>query len=158
MSDGLFVKFSISFRHHSFSTTQNTMPSVTLGRKRPLDAIVTDGARQNKKVKFTDDGEAVVVKSATPTTTHSSKVKPDYSKVTKRSDRNDGASTKDTHASMLIAEDIDFPRGGGSSLTPLEHKETRAEGVREAEMEIFKVSNSALSHPFVHLTRFMAGE
>jgi len=43
-------------------------------------------------------------------------------------------------------------------LTPLEHKETRAEGVREAEMEIFKVSHSTLSHPFVHLTGFIAGE
>jgi hypothetical protein len=123
------------------------MPSITLGRKRPSEAIILDGARQNKKVKFTEDGEAVVVK-ATPVSassaTHSSKVKPDYSKVTKRGDKNAPQSrggTKDanTASSILNTEDIDFPRGGGSTLTPLEHKEMRAEGMKEAEMEIFKV-------------------
>lgn len=119
------------------------MPSVTLGRKRPSEAIVADGTRQNKKVKFTDDGQAVVVK-ATPTTTAPSKVKPDYSKVTKRTEAKDAHEGR---TSMLIAEDVDFPRGGGSSLTPLEHKEMRAEGAREAEMEIFKVSQCVFTPP-----------
>jgi hypothetical protein len=127
------------------------MPSITLGRKRPSEAIILDGTRQNKKVKFTDDGEAVVVKatpvSASPAT-HSSKVKPDYSKVTKRGDKKASQSRGDmkeanTGSSILNAEDIDFPRGGGSALTPLEHKEMRAEGVKEAELEIFKVRMDA---------------
>ncbi|WWC95372.1 hypothetical protein V866_002234 [Kwoniella sp. B9012] len=37
--------------------------------------------------------------------------------------------------SALKDEETDFPRGGGSSLTPLELKQTRAEGRREAEEE-----------------------
>jgi hypothetical protein len=124
------------------------MPSITQGRKRPSEAIVLGRTKENKKVKFTDDGEAVVVKvtqaSASPAT-HSSKVKPDYSKVTRRDDKKDPHSRGDTKEanegsfSILNAEDVDFPRGGGSTLTPLEHKEMRAEGLRDAEMEIFKV-------------------
>jgi hypothetical protein len=42
-------------------------------------------------------------------------------------------------ASKLVAEDIDFPRGGGTSFTPLEVKAIRAEGLKEAEDELFKV-------------------
>jgi rRNA biogenesis protein RRP5 len=42
-------------------------------------------------------------------------------------------------ASNLVAEDIDFPRGGGTSFTPLEVKAIRAEGLKEAEDELFKV-------------------
>ena len=41
-------------------------------------------------------------------------------------------------ASLLNAEEIDFPRGGGSSLTALEVKAIRAEGAKEAE-DLFKV-------------------
>lgn len=37
--------------------------------------------------------------------------------------------------STLKAEETDFPRGGGTSLTALEVKQTRAEGRREAEAE-----------------------
>ncbi|WRT69490.1 uncharacterized protein IL334_006476 [Kwoniella shivajii] len=40
-----------------------------------------------------------------------------------------------TFTSALKEEETDFPRGGGSSLTPLELKQTRAEGRREAEEE-----------------------
>lgn len=36
-------------------------------------------------------------------------------------------------------EDVDFPRGGGSSFTPLEVKAIRAEAVKEANDELFKV-------------------
>jgi hypothetical protein len=140
-------EFSITSSPPLVFNSSKPMPSITLGRKRPSEAIILDGARQNKKVKFTEDGEAVVVKStpvsASPAA-HSSKVKPDYSKVTKRGDKKASQSRGDTKesntgSSILNAEDIDFPRGGGSALTPLEHKEMRAEGVKEAEMEIFKV-------------------
>lgn len=37
--------------------------------------------------------------------------------------------------STLKDEETDFPRGGGTSLTALEVKQTRAEGRREAEAE-----------------------
>lgn len=37
--------------------------------------------------------------------------------------------------STLRAEETDFPRGGGTSLTALEVKQTRDEGRREAEAE-----------------------
>lgn len=37
--------------------------------------------------------------------------------------------------SSLMAEEVDFPRGGGTSLTALEVKQTRAEGRAEADAE-----------------------
>lgn len=41
--------------------------------------------------------------------------------------------------SKLTAEEVDFPRGGGSSFTPLEVKTIRAEAVQEANDELFEV-------------------
>ncbi|KZT05820.1 U3 snoRNP-associated protein Rrp5 [Laetiporus sulphureus 93-53] len=41
-------------------------------------------------------------------------------------------------ASILLTEEVDFPRGGGTSLTPLEVKAIRAEAVKEANEKIFK--------------------
>ncbi|KAI0361371.1 hypothetical protein OH77DRAFT_1468895 [Trametes cingulata] len=43
-------------------------------------------------------------------------------------------------ASTLIADEIDFPRGGGTSLTPLEVKTLRAEAAKEADKELFEDS------------------
>lgn len=40
-----------------------------------------------------------------------------------------------TFVSTLKAEETDFPRGGGTSLTALEVKQTRDEGRKEAEAE-----------------------
>lgn len=37
-------------------------------------------------------------------------------------------------------EEVDFPRGGGTSFTPLEVKAIRAEAVKEANAELFEVS------------------
>lgn len=42
--------------------------------------------------------------------------------------------------SRILAEDVDFPRGGGTSFTPLEVKAFRAEAVKEANAELFTVS------------------
>lgn len=42
-------------------------------------------------------------------------------------------------ASALVANEIDFPRGGGTSLTPLEVKSLRAEAAKEADKELFAV-------------------
>ncbi|KAF6766586.1 hypothetical protein DFP72DRAFT_867062 [Ephemerocybe angulata] len=44
--------------------------------------------------------------------------------------------------SLLSAEEVDFPRGGGTSLTALEVKATRAEGVKEANAELFDEKES----------------
>lgn len=56
-------------------------------------------------------------------------------------------SEKKTHkgdpvpsTSAMTLEEIDFPRGGGTTLTPLEVKTVRAEAVREADQELFAVS------------------
>jgi rRNA biogenesis protein RRP5 len=38
-----------------------------------------------------------------------------------------------------LSTEIDFPRGGGTSFTPLELKTIRAEAVKEAERELFAV-------------------
>ncbi|KAG7450112.1 nucleic acid-binding protein [Guyanagaster necrorhizus] len=40
--------------------------------------------------------------------------------------------------SSLTTDDIDFPRGGGTSYTPLEVKTIRAEALKEADRELFK--------------------
>jgi hypothetical protein len=41
--------------------------------------------------------------------------------------------------SSIVIEEVDFPRGGGTSFTPLEVKAFRAEAVKEANAELFKV-------------------
>jgi hypothetical protein len=38
-------------------------------------------------------------------------------------------------------EEIDFPRGGGSALTPLEKKEAENEGIRDALFEVSSANN-----------------
>lgn len=81
------------------------MPSVTLGKKRPSEAIVQSGVKP-KKIKFGDDGEAKTVAPA---------------------------------RAISTPDEIDFPRGGGSSFTPLEQKAIRAEAIKEANEEIFRV-------------------
>ncbi len=42
-------------------------------------------------------------------------------------------------ASSLVLDDIDFPRGGGTTLTPLEVKILRTEAANEADKELFAV-------------------
>lgn len=41
--------------------------------------------------------------------------------------------------SKLNAEEVDFPRGGGTSFTPLEVKAIRAEALQEVDGELFEV-------------------
>lgn len=43
-------------------------------------------------------------------------------------------------STLLVQEDVDFPRGGGTSLTPMEVKTIRAEAAKEADEVLFKVS------------------
>ena len=42
-------------------------------------------------------------------------------------------------SSNLVADEVDFPRGGGTSFTALEVKSIRAEAVKEANDELFEV-------------------
>lgn len=64
----------------------------------------------------------------------SKKKKIDHSSEVKGSEKRSGAPS-----TALVSEEVDFPRGGGSSFTPLELKAIRAEAVKEANNEIFKV-------------------
>ena len=41
------------------------------------------------------------------------------------------------------ADDVDFPRGGGTTFTPLEVKTIRAEAVKEADNELYEVCKFA---------------
>lgn len=45
--------------------------------------------------------------------------------------------------SSLVADETDFPRGGGTTLTPFEYKGLREEGRREADTEIAEVRDIA---------------
>ena len=81
------------------------MPSITLGKKRPSEAIVQNSVKP-KKILFGADGEAKTVVPA---------------------------------PAISAPDEIDFPRGGGSSFTPLEQKAIRAEAIKEADEEIFNV-------------------
>lgn len=46
--------------------------------------------------------------------------------------------------SNLINEEVDFPRGGGTSLTAAEVKAIQAEAAQEANEELFAVSSAIL--------------
>lgn len=72
-----------------------------------------------------------------PSSSHKSK----KTKVSlKKSNKSSGGHDVPVH-SILEQEKIDFPRGGGTTLTPQEVKEIRAEGVKEADKELFFVSS-----------------
>lgn len=63
---------------------------------------------------------------------------------------------KPQQSTSLLTTEVDFPRGGGTSFTPLEVKAIRAEAVHEANAELFEVSESILIFSF-HLTDFLVG-
>ncbi|KAL1677463.1 hypothetical protein EV122DRAFT_214020 [Schizophyllum commune] len=63
---------------------------------------------------------------------------PQKSKKTKTQKTEKSAKkTASQSASTLVQEEVDFPRGGGSSFTPLEVKAIRAEAVKEANDALF---------------------
>lgn len=59
------------------------------------------------------------------------------SKKTKTTEKSKPGETK--KHSTLVTEEVDFPRGGGTSFTPLEVKAIRAEAAKEADDALFKV-------------------
>lgn len=67
---------------------------------------------------------------------------PGHPKAKKTKTEEQSKKSKDKPAqpvSTLIADEVDFPRGGGTSLTPLEVKTLRAEAAKEADKELFAV-------------------
>ena len=68
---------------------------------------------------------------------------PSTARRPKKTKLSDNASTKTQKTtqppSSLLTEEVDFPRGGGTTLTPAEVKAIRAEGIKEADNELFKV-------------------
>ncbi|KAF8633036.1 hypothetical protein AX15_001626 [Amanita polypyramis BW_CC] len=67
-------------------------------------------------------------------------------KKTKTSDRTDAKPSKSVQPmSTLLTEEVDFPRGGGTTLTPAEVKSIRAEGIKEANEELFQGKNKTKS-------------
>lgn len=52
----------------------------------------------------------------------------------------DAPEKPQANSSILQPEEVDFPRGGGTTLTPIEYKAVRAEAFKEIGDEvIFKV-------------------
>ena len=56
----------------------------------------------------------------------------------KKSKKRDAGGAEQTSVPLPL-EELDFPRGGGTSFTPVEVKAIRAEAVKEANEELFKV-------------------
>jgi rRNA biogenesis protein RRP5 len=50
-----------------------------------------------------------------------------------------GVKTNHEGQASLLSEEVDFPRGGGTSFTPLEVKAIQAEAIKEADEELFEV-------------------
>ena len=61
-------------------------------------------------------------------------------KKSKTEKSRDKPEQKTQPVSTLVADDIDFPRGGGTTLTPLEVKTLRAEAAKEVDKELFAVN------------------
>lgn len=77
------------------------------------------------------------------TSPRAKKVKPAEGSADKKEKKEKKASRKVEKPAQLqhtiVPEEIDFPRGGGTSYTPQEVKAIRAEAIQEAEEELFKV-------------------
>lgn len=64
----------------------------------------------------------------------------DGQKRKKQKVSNENASTSaQPVTSVLMKDEVDFPRGGGSSFTPVEYKQIRAEAIKELKDDVFKV-------------------
>lgn len=61
------------------------------------------------------------------------------SRTTKRPKKSSPDKSQTAASSNLVPDEVDFPRGGGTSFTPLEVKNIRAEAVKDADKELFEV-------------------
>ena len=64
--------------------------------------------------------------------------------------RKDAQETHAQVASVSKPEEVDFPRGGGTSFTAAEYKAIRSEALKEMRDEVFKVSFDHLFRPCSH--------
>lgn len=72
------------------------------------------------------------------------------SKVDKSADKKHAPKENATApAAALVSEEVDFPRGGGTSFTALEVKAIRAEAAKEADQELFEVRNTLQSYSVI---------
>lgn len=60
----------------------------------------------------------------------------DQTNSTTPTDKPATSQPRPVFTSALLADEGDFPRGGGTTLTPLEYKEVRDEGRKEAEKDV----------------------
>jgi rRNA biogenesis protein RRP5 len=67
----------------------------------------------------------------------SSTRKSKKAKLDKGSSHNRASPSKT--APIPVSDEVDFPRGGGTTFNPLEVKAIRAEAVKEADKELFEV-------------------
>lgn len=104
------------------------MAPPTKGNKRSAD----DSTRPFKKSKPTSDAPSAAHHSTAPTSV--------------------------PYKSSLVSDEVDFPRGGGSTLTPLEFKEATNEARKEAdadalvEVSRFSLPDRAEAHELHMLT------
>lgn len=71
-------------------------------------------------------------------------------KKTKTSEKSRTKKAEVEKPSTLVTEEIDFPRGGGTSFTPLEVKTIRTEAAKEADEALFKVRDPNSRSPYLN--------
>lgn len=113
----------------NFGSTPSSRLSTMAGKKRPADA--GDGGAKKAKQSSTDRGSKRDKKS------NPSNI--DQSKSTTTTTQNPPNPAK----SVLQLEEKSFPRGGGSVLTPLEHKQIHNEAARDVLFEQSGIKRSA---------------
>jgi rRNA biogenesis protein RRP5 len=78
-------------------------------------------------------------------------------KSTQRKSKKIKLNNKDNSQKPTVqADDVDFPRGGGTTFTPLEVKTLRAEAVKEADTELFGVCIAFAPNTSILLTRMFS--
>lgn len=75
--------------------------------------------------------------------------------ATKHTAKPSSSAPRAVFSSALVADETEFPRGGGTTLTPIEYKKVRDEGRKEAEQDAEAVSLSQAcgiaAHPLIDL-------
>ena len=70
--------------------------------------------------------------------------------VSKKRAKLDGGKDENPVVSILRPEEVDFPRGGGTTLPPVEYKKVRAEALKELrEEDVFKVCGVSTRRNFL---------
>lgn len=86
------------------------------------------------------------------------KSKVEEKRTKAKDNRDDKAEKPSVPASNLVQDEVDFPRGGGTSFTPLEVKAIRAEAVKEANEELFNVRILCVHYYLIISTQLPGGQ